>query len=145
SDLDKRRVESRFDWPAVGNGAALQLNDAPLTSASPPEPCQSLKVCGANRHNLKNLSVEIPLGRFVCITGVSGSGKSTLLREVLLPALNAQLNVAAAASKASERLSSDQATDDEDDSGSSNSSSATIEGSELIGHVVLVDQSILGK
>ena len=46
-----------------------------------------MTITNATRHNLNNLTVEIPLGRFVALTGVSGSGKTTLVREVLLPAL----------------------------------------------------------
>ncbi|MFZ5802214.1 MAG: excinuclease ABC subunit UvrA [Candidatus Omnitrophota bacterium] len=42
-----------------------------------------LEILGASEHNLKNISVKIPLGQFVVITGVSGSGKSTLLYEIL--------------------------------------------------------------
>lgn len=49
---------------------------------------KSLILVGANRNNLQNLTVEIPLGQLVCVTGVSGSGKSTLINEQLLPALN---------------------------------------------------------
>ncbi|MBQ2639985.1 MAG: excinuclease ABC subunit UvrA [Bacilli bacterium] len=42
-----------------------------------------LKIKGANENNLKNIDVDIPLGKFICITGVSGSGKSSLINEVL--------------------------------------------------------------
>lgn len=43
----------------------------------------NLKIKGAREHNLKNIDVEIPLGQFVCVTGVSGSGKSSLINDIL--------------------------------------------------------------
>lgn len=46
-----------------------------------------LEIKGAKENNLKNISVKIPLGVFICVTGVSGSGKSTLVNEILLKAL----------------------------------------------------------
>ncbi|MDE5898439.1 MAG: excinuclease ABC subunit UvrA, partial [Treponemataceae bacterium] len=49
---------------------------------------KSIVLKGVTEHNLKNVSIEIPLGTFTCITGVSGSGKSTLLSDVLYPALS---------------------------------------------------------
>jgi excinuclease ABC subunit A len=50
---------------------------------------KALKIIGATEHNLKNVDVEIPLGKFVTLTGVSGSGKSTLLNEILAKSLSA--------------------------------------------------------
>lgn len=48
---------------------------------------QKLTLVGASHHNLKNITVSIPLGLFVCVTGVSGSGKSSLVSDTLYPAL----------------------------------------------------------
>jgi excinuclease ABC subunit A len=48
---------------------------------------KSLKIKGAKGHNLKNVSVEFPLGKFICVTGVSGSGKSSLINGTLYPIL----------------------------------------------------------
>lgn len=48
---------------------------------------KKLKITGVSGNNLKNVSVEFPLGTFVCVTGVSGSGKSTLINETLYPLL----------------------------------------------------------
>lgn len=53
---------------------------------------KKLKILGATQNNLKNIDVEIPLGKFVCVTGVSGSGKSSLINEILYKSLAAQLN-----------------------------------------------------
>ncbi|MDD5251904.1 MAG: excinuclease ABC subunit UvrA [Patescibacteria group bacterium] len=53
---------------------------------------ESIKIVGAKENNLKNVDVEIPLRRFVCVTGVSGSGKSTLVNEILHNALSNRLN-----------------------------------------------------
>lgn len=51
-----------------------------------------LKIKGAKEHNLKNIDVEIPLGKLICVTGVSGSGKSSLVNEIIYKNLAARLN-----------------------------------------------------
>jgi excinuclease ABC subunit A len=81
-----------------------------------------LIVRGARANNLKNVDVELPLSRFVCITGVSGSGKSTLMEEILYRGLKKRLG------------QFDGVPGDHDD----------IEGANRITDVILVDQSPLG-
>ena len=53
---------------------------------------ESLIIRGARQNNLKNIDVEIPLGKFTCVTGVSGSGKSSLINEILYKGLSGKLN-----------------------------------------------------
>ena len=53
---------------------------------------KKLVIHGARAHNLKNIDVEIPLGKFVCVTGVSGSGKSSLVNEIIKKSLLRDLN-----------------------------------------------------
>ncbi len=78
---------------------------------------------GAREHNLKNISIDIPLGRLVCVTGVSGSGKSTLIQDVLAPALMRHFGRATETPGLHDRLL----------------------GAEQLADVVFVDQSPIGK
>ena len=65
--------------------------DVPRTRRKP-DPARKLKVVGARGNNLKNITAEIPLGLFTCITGVSGGGKSTLTVDTLYKAVARKLN-----------------------------------------------------
>jgi len=105
-----------------------------------------LELTGASLHNLRNVSVKIPLTRFVCVSGVSGSGKTTLVREVLLPALSGRLKSDLPATKASDRLAEEKSDPGgDDDSALGTPHSARLRGAEHLERVVLVDQSILAK
>jgi excinuclease ABC subunit A len=128
--------------------SSMCLNEAVAWYGKPGDPAtDSLRLSGARLHNLRNLSIEIPLNRFVCVTGVSGSGKTTLIREVLLPTLAERLKENLPGSKASDRLDEEQSdTSASDEDAESNSTGcASLEGAEHLDRVVLVDQSILGK
>ncbi len=95
-----------------------------------------LSISEATLHNLKSLEVEIPLGCFVCVTGVSGSGKSTLVRDLLSPKLSAKFaRPEAAAAEDGEEEEAEGAA----------GGSCRIRGWEALGQVVLVDQSAIGR
>ncbi len=64
-----------------------RLEIIPVPTRRRPGNGRKLSIMGAVEHNLQNLNVDIPLGKFICITGVSGSGKSTLLNDILAKAL----------------------------------------------------------
>ncbi len=76
-----------------------------------PEPDRVLRVLGARQHNLRNLTVELPLGLFIAVTGVSGSGKSTLVTEILYRALARQFYRAKALPGEHDGLEGAQAVD----------------------------------
>jgi excinuclease ABC subunit A len=136
----RRRIEIPARRP-VAPGTSPEGRDPGPAPRNPPA---WLRLAGVTRHNLRDLAVEIPLGRFVCVTGVSGSGKSTLIREVLYPALHARLGGPLEPLPAGERL--DGAEDADDEAGAAEPESAVrLEGAEALGRVVLVDQAPLGR
>ncbi|MFZ2393104.1 excinuclease ABC subunit UvrA, partial [Rhodoferax sp.] len=103
----------------LGGRKTVGMGFKRLVAASTPR----LVLEGASEHNLKNVSVEIPLNRLVCVTGVSGSGKSTLIQDTLAPALLRHFGKATETPGAFARLL----------------------GAEQLSDVVFVDQSPIGK
>ncbi|MGA2314139.1 MAG: excinuclease ABC subunit UvrA [Xanthobacteraceae bacterium] len=89
----------------------------------PKNPHRVLRVVGARGNNLKNITADIPLGLFTCVTGVSGGGKSTLLVDTLYKALARRLNGASEAPARFDR----------------------IEGLEHLDKVIDIDQSPIGR
>ena len=82
-----------------------------------------LEIKGASQNNLKNINVKIPLGEFICVTGVSGSGKSSLINEVLYKTLARELNGAKTVSGKHKE----------------------IKGIEMLDKVIAIDQSPIGR
>ncbi|MGC1564291.1 MAG: excinuclease ABC subunit UvrA, partial [Bradyrhizobium sp.] len=89
----------------------------------PPNHRRTIKVVNARGNNLKNITAEIPLGLFTCVTGVSGGGKSTLLIDTLYRAIARKLNNASEAAAPHDR----------------------IEGLEHIDKIIDIDQSPIGR
>jgi len=85
----------------------------------------SIKIRGGKAFNIKNLNVDIPLGRLLCVTGVSGSGKSTFMYEILHRNLQARLERRHRTAKVYNCTS--------------------ITGTEYLGRTVLIDQSAIGR
>jgi excinuclease ABC subunit A len=82
-----------------------------------------IKLNGAKANNLQNLSLDLPLGKFIAVTGVSGSGKSTLINELLLPAVQNKLKLKVAFPN----------------------NIKDIQGVENIDKVIVIDQSPIGR
>lgn len=95
----------------------------PMPKKLHPRNGKKLKIIGARANNLKNIDVEIPLGQFVCITGVSGSGKSTLMVDILYNVLAHELNRARTQPGDHDR----------------------VEGLEYLDKVINIDQSPIGR
>ncbi len=85
----------------------------------------SLKIAGGKVFNIKNMNVEVPLGKFVCITGVSGSGKSSFMYEILYKNLQARLERAYRSAQTF--------------------NCASFTGSEYVSRAILIDQSPIGR
>jgi excinuclease ABC subunit A len=121
---------------AQGTPAEVMNNPASLTGKyltgelsveiperKPPNHRRTIKVINARGNNLKNVSAEIPLGLFTCVTGVSGGGKSTLLIDTLYKAIARKLNNASEGAAPHDR----------------------IEGLEHIDKIIDIDQSPIGR
>jgi excinuclease ABC subunit A len=94
-----------------------------IPERKPPNHRRTIKVINARGNNLKNVSAEIPLGLFTCVTGVSGGGKSTLLIDTLYKAIARKLNNASEGPALHDR----------------------IEGLEHIDKIIEIDQSPIGR
>ncbi len=117
-------LEDILNHPKSLTGAYLSgRKKVPIPAKLHPRNGKMLKIIGARANNLKNLTVDIPLGQFVCITGVSGSGKSTLMVDLLYNILAHELNRA-------------HTTPGEYDS---------IEGLQYLDKIINIDQSPIGR
>ncbi|WP_304114297.1 excinuclease ABC subunit UvrA [Mycolicibacterium bacteremicum] len=106
---------------------------------APRTPVAVLSLRGITFHNLRKVDVDIPLGTFVAVTGVSGSGKSTLVCKVLGDVIAAALGTAEVVEEAADGES--ELLDIDHDA----SIGVTVDGAEIIGRLVTVDQKPIGR
>ncbi len=108
-----------------------------------PRTKQRIVIQGARHNNLRNIDVEIPLGQFVCVTGVSGSGKSSLINDILLAGLNAQGRA--------EIMGEEEGEADGDEPGANGKTAVIgvrcdkIVGAEQIDKIIDIDQTPIGR
>ena len=113
-----------MDCPESITGQYLSgKKSIPIPETRRPGNGHSLLIKGAAANNLKHIDVEVPLGKFVCITGVSGSGKSSLINEILYKECARKLNRAHTVAAANDG----------------------IEGLENLEKVILIDQNPIGR
>jgi excinuclease ABC subunit A len=108
----------------------------------PVDRARQLRIVGAKHNNLKNVTVDVPLGVFNCVTGVSGSGKSSLVNDILKESLSVAL-----ANGGRESPESDGSNGDDDDDEIPHTVGAhdRIDGVELIDKVIDIDQTPIGR
>ena len=122
--IAKGQVDDLIAAPDSWTGKYLSGElTVPIPERRPPSKSRMLKIVGARGNNLKNVTAEIPLGLFTCVTGVSGGGKSTLLVDTLYKALARRLNNASEAPAPYDR----------------------IEGVEHLDKIIDIDQSPIGR
>jgi excinuclease ABC subunit A len=118
------QVQDLIDAPKSWTGKYLSGElSVPIPERRPRNPRRTIKVVNARGNNLKDITAEIPLGLFTCVTGVSGGGKSTLLVDTLYAAVARKLNGASLAPAPHDR----------------------IEGLEHIDKIIDIDQSPIGR
>jgi excinuclease ABC subunit A len=109
----------------------------PIPEERRPRTTKRLRILGARHHNLKNIDVEIPLGLFVCVTGVSGSGKSSLINDILREGLLQRYHVRSGQESEEEAAQNGKA--------SLVGAHDRITGIEHIDKVIDIDQSAIGR
>jgi excinuclease ABC subunit A len=105
------------------------------------QPAGQLRLGGIDRHNLRDVDAEFPLGVFTAVTGVSGSGKSTLVSQVLADVVSRQLGSTGLSTDGVD----DPVTDSDDEVQDTVAATVTGEGLEVVDRLVRVDQKPIGR